>query len=182
MKKVILSLFVCLLITSLSAITAISVPSSAYVKKGELFRNAVSGEDDAPFWAKGNFSGKWGIELDFFGNKADIELGNVSGYYSNTYLGFIGGFIKYGMFSGEFVPYHDDSKATDIFGFYFGPALVGKIGDVEVESLEYTGSCNETWYTGISRGDYPNETYFDWRIIASEGPTFYMKGTFSAFD
>ena len=100
----------------------------------------------------------------------NIELGTVSGYYKEGALSF---------FAGAFVPHWNESCVTYINGVYFGPILFGELGDLTVEDAEYEGTCNETIYVGI--GNY-NATNFDWRLMGQEGPTFYMKGTFTKFE
>ena len=99
-----------------------------------------------------------------------IELGNISGYYGKFF-----GPLR--VIKGEFYPHWNHTKITNIVGICSDKVIFGEIGEVDLKDV-YDVETNETNFVGI--GD-KNETNFDWRIMGREGPTFYMKGTFSKF-
>jgi hypothetical protein len=165
MKKVIfilISVFV-LLMPTITAINFQKTNSNEYT---------LETSDDTPAWADGSFSGKWGIReySILFQRLINIELGNVSGYYSNGFLNRI---------DGKFIPRWNESLETRIVGRYIGPFIFGSLGNLEMEDPDYSDDVNQTFYVGLGTN---NETVFDFRLMGQEGPTFYMKGTFSKFN
>lgn len=133
----------------------------------------VSSTDNAPAWADGYINGTWGIrEYILFIGMVEIEIGNISGYYTNM-VGPLNRFI------GEIYTHWDQSKKSEISGLYFGSFIIGQLGDIDIENITLEIKENETGFGGY--GDQ-NETNFDWRIVSKSGPTYYLKGTFSKFE
>lgn len=157
MKKFLASLMICFLVASLS------VASSAPLSKAKLVVESSSNSADAPDWAVGNFTGEWGLNIwgdDWF------AIGPVNGYYGQ---GFVGS-VKFGRFLMTYLE-SDGENGTSFQGLFVGPYLLGIATDLQTE--------NSSAFVGL--GSY-NETAFRWRIMAMEGPTLFMRGTFNEFE
>jgi hypothetical protein len=154
MKKILFGIGVCFLLLFMS--TATSTSMNNYI---------TINQDDAPTWAKGNFTGSWGLNIwgeDWF------SLGNIEGYYGIGFL--FNDELKIGRFLIEYKE-NGEENGTNLEGIFFGSFLLGRATDME------TG--NQSVFVGI--GNY-NETNFRWRIMGQTGPVLYMKGTFAKFD
>jgi len=143
--------------------------------------SGLSYKSDTPFWASGTFSGKWGLrEYDFFADFFDgengngmveYEIGELSGFYGKI-------FHNLYVIQGEFYPYDNQSRVSNISGLCYGHLLGGRIGDIKVDKDNYDIELNEANYGAY--GDF-NETCFNWRLMLNSGPTFYLKGDFLKF-
>ena len=174
MKKLLI-LGVCLLLASMPAMTAVSLPKLRNLNRSLPFseRALSNNEEEIPSWATGNITGKWGIEiLNETSEEITIELGNITGYYGDKYIGII---------SGKIEPYENSSNVTYFEGLFLGPFILGRVGEmkINIEELGYNKVYNESLFVGI--GDM-NETEYHWRIIGLKGPTFYLDGEFEKFD
>jgi hypothetical protein len=171
MRRKIILICLCVILVLLPTVSSISIQKIKNIieKKTDCF--FIDSSNDVPYWADGNFTGKWGMELSsIFLGKIEIELGNVYGYFSEN---------MFGRLNGKFTYYWNETKTTNISGVYFGAFIFGGIGDVEINTIEYNGKCNESVYAGL--GDR-NETDFYFRLIGREGPIYYMEGKFNHFD
>ena len=169
MKKIFMIVGICFLFLGMSIVSSMPLKELNNSKTNNILSGLES--DGAPNWADGTFNGTWGIReySIFFHRLLNIELGTVSGYYTEGNLGY---------FVGEFIPHWNTSMKTEINGLFFGQILFGQIGDLTVDDVDYEGTVNETIYVGIGS---VNETDFNWRLMGLEGPTFYMKGNFEKF-
>ena len=157
MKKVLTSIFICILFASLSVTSAVSA-----IDARQIVETSQTPED-APDWAIGNFTGEWGLNIwghDWF------SIGPVSGYYGR---GFAGN-LKFGRFIITYLE-SDGENGTTFQGLFIGPYLLGTATDIQTD--------NTTAFVGL--GSY-NETAFNWRIMGMKGPTLFMKGTFNEFE
>ncbi len=135
----------------------------------------------APIWAIGNISGKWGIrEYDLLvdildGDKGngmvEFEIGEIHGYFGNI-------FNKIYIFQGIFYPNNNKSNISNITGLCYGHLVGGRIGEINIDLDTYNIELSEANYCGI--GEF-NETFFNWRLILKTGPTFYIYGDFLKF-
>lgn len=163
MKKIFLIIGVCVILLGMSTATAISIHKIKNINSEKIITSTISADpENAPNWAVGNFTGKWGLNV--WG--ADwLPLGCVEGYYGK-------GFhwnVKIGRLLIEYAR-NDEENSSKLEGIFFGPYLLGKATDE---------NGNETAFVGI--GSY-NETNFRWRVMGEVGPTLYMKGTFAKFE
>ena len=136
---------------------------------------------DIPMWAKGKFTGTWGLrEYDFLADIFDgsdgdgmieHEIGELSGFYGNI-------INKVYIIQGVFYPHENHSKTSNITGICYGHLLGGRIGDINVNMDTYEIELYEANYGAL--GDF-NETSFNWRLMLRTGPTFYLKGNFISF-
>ncbi len=159
MKKILVSLTICFLFASLSATSAVSVTPA------KSFLEISSDPEDAPDWAVGNFTGEWGLNV--WGNDW-FAIGPVNGYYGN---GFVGS-VKFGRFLITYLE-SDGENGTTFQGLFIGPYLLGTTTDIHIQT------DNSSAFVGL--GSY-NETAFRWRIMAMQGPTLFMRGTFNGFE
>ena len=174
MKKIIIITITCLLLIATPALAGFQAKTNLFTKLNNYEA------DEAPKWADGTFNGTWGLReynwlVDLLdGNKTgmvEIELGNVTGHY--------GKYLKQiCIFQGEFYPYCNTSQKSNISGVSLGRILGGRIGDIDVDAEDYNFELEEANYCGIGG---INQTGFDWRIMLSHGPTFYIKGTYNSF-
>jgi hypothetical protein len=142
---------------------------------------SLSYNSEAPVWAIGTFSGKWGLReydllADIFDGKngsgmVEYELGELSGYYGKI-LG------KVYVIQGIFYPHDNQSRISNITGICYGHLLGGRIGDIKVNMDMYNIELSEANYGAF--GDF-NETCFNWRLMLKTGPTFYLTGDFLKF-
>ena len=164
MKKILMILLVSFTLMIMPCISGFSVLNIKEEIDTQITTKGFSSNpEDAPDWAIGNFTGRWG--LDFFGHDW-FTIGSVKGFYGK---GFIRN-IRFGRFQ---IHYNESGEVngTLLEGIFFGTYLLGK-------SLnEETG--NKTSFVGL--GGY-NETHFRWRVMGMHGPTIYMKGIFSEFE
>jgi hypothetical protein len=143
--------------------------------------SALTLKSDTPFWASGTFSGKWGLrEYDFLADLFDgdngngmieYEIGEISGYYGKI-------FGSLYVIQGIFYPHENLSRISNITGICYGRLMGGRIGDIKVDIDSYDFELNEANYGAY--GNF-NETNFDWRLMLSSGPTFYLRGNFTRF-
>ena len=166
MKKTLPILILCSILLLMPLSTGLQIQTaSTQTQKQTLVEKVLQPtplDDEPPSWANGNFSGVWG--LDIWG-EAHIPLGVMYGYYGN---------MNFGVFLGEFRNYWEENASGYLRGLFFGPIMAGGLGNVSnVGNYE-----NETIFVGIGRY---NETNFHWRIMGESGPTFFMKGTYTAF-
>ena len=172
MKKILI-IGVCLLIMSMPLVSALSLPRlrSRSITTFETFNSFD--EEEIPTWATGNVTGKWGIEIiNETSEENIIELGNITGYYSDRYVGLI---------SGKIEPYENESNATYFEGIFLGPFILGRIGElkINIEEIGYYKNYNETIFVGIGE---MNETEYHWRVLGLKGPIFYWDGEFQKFE
>jgi len=170
MKKIIIVLLSIFIILTCQSISAFSIIKNNHTL---VNRNIDNKEfNDIPYWADGYLNGTWGIrEYNILLGMIEIPIGNISGFYGKVL-----GPINY--FSGQFYPIWNQSKLTNITGFYFSSFILGRIGDIDVTQIEYDIKTNESGYGGF--GSY-NQTNFNYRIVGKSGPTIFLKGTFSKF-
>lgn len=143
--------------------------------------SSLSLNSDYPIWATGNFSGTWGLReydflRDFFDGEngdgmVEFEIGELSGYFAKILSNFY-------FFQGVFYPYENQSKISNISGLCYGHLIGGRIGNISANIDNYDVELREANYCAY--GNF-NETCFNWRLMLSSGPTFYMKGDFSSF-
>jgi len=117
-------------------------------------------KDTPPTWAKGNFSGVWG--LDVWGEN-NTPLGWMVGYYKLS--------INIGYFAAGFNFFGEPAILWVMQGYFFGIFMFGNMG-----KNEYT---NQTFFVGICK--YNNSEY-KWRIVGEEGPLFFMSGKYTPFN
>ncbi len=174
MKKILITLGICLLIATMPAMTSLSLPKFKNINKPISILEKVSlNEEDIPIWADGTINGTWGLREFFLSNMIEIPIGNISGYYGKL-------FGQINIFSGKIYPNWNTSLITNITGIYFGPVLFGGIGDINLTVDDiYNINVNETNYVGIGN---KNDTDFNWRIMGISGPTFFIKGDFTQFE
>jgi hypothetical protein len=165
MRKIVVVIGICFLISVMPITTAISFPNRSQpiskIEKTQRFifndEKSVCTLDDPPEWANGNFSGEWGITLLGLPVKA---LGWIEGYYQNIGFGRLEGYLA------EF----NKTASTKISGVMLYVFFLGGVEDIS------TG--NGTFVSGIG---IANETHFYWRISAIIGPSFYMACEYSKF-
>lgn len=143
--------------------------------------SGISYNSDSPIWASGSFSGKWGLReydflRDFFDGEngngmVEYEIGELSGYYGKI-------FSNLYIIQGEFYPYDNTSRVSNISGICYGHLLGGRIGNISADIDTYEVELREANYGAY--GNF-NETCFNWRLMLNTGPTFYLKGEFSKF-
>jgi len=170
LKKLFHVITICILLLALPMTTAISSPLNQLFKPNNKALNfeiktfedtkEISTKDSPPKWAKGNFSGEWG--LDIWG-EYHIPLGWMLGYYKLS--------MNIGYFAAGFNFFGEYDISWFIQGFFFGIFMFGSMGE-----NEYT---NQTFFVGI--GKY-SENKYHWRLIGEHGPTFFMRGTYTKFD
>jgi hypothetical protein len=138
---------------------------------------SISYKNEAPIWAIGTISGKWGIrEYDLLADIFDgdnngmveFEIGEIHGYYGRI-------FGKVYIFQGIFYPNSNKSRTSNITGLCYGHLIGGRMGDINIDVDLYNIELSEANYCGI--GDF-NETFFNWRLLLKSGPTFYINGEF----
>ena len=173
MKKLLLTLTVCILLISVPIMTAASTPTIKNYRTSYLLEKigVKSDSEEPPSWADGTFNGTWGVrEYILFIGVVNISLGNVSGYYAKKHLGWIAGTLYVKNETDK------DTPVSEFKGLFFDVFFCGRLGKMDVEVDEnYNTSNDETPFVGIG---YQNETEFDWRLMGLKGPTFYMKGEF----
>jgi hypothetical protein len=158
-KSVILTLVVCMVVSSISATTAMPIRNISKIQK--YIPQAISTIDNEtpPDWATGNFSGIWGLNI---GGQPLPPAGWLTGYYSDMGIG---------RFVGVFAPFNATNVTGYIGGILFGPFMLGIVGN------STTG--NMTYFVGLGGA---NTTHFYWRIMGFVGPTFYMYGMYNKFE
>ena len=161
MKKVLLTIGLCILFLGMSSATSLSIPKINKFSSEKIVINSADPED-APSWAAGNFTGEWGLNV---WGEDWIRLGYVEGYYS---IGFHWD-TKIGCLSVEYVK-NGEKNGTTLNGVFFGSFLLGRATNE---------TSAETVFVGIG---FYNETSFRWRIMGETGPVLYMKGIFTPFE
>ena len=174
MKKLLLIVGICSLLVGMPVTAAISTPimSHAESKMNTIEKemslvertNPTVTTEAPPDWANGNFSGVWGIDI---WGETHIPIGWLYGYYKRN--------MRIGFFAGVFATFEEENFSHYLAGFFFGPFMFGKVGEIVGENE--TG--NKTVFVGL--GGY-NETHFYWRIMGIKGPTFFMYGIYSKFN
>ena len=160
MKKILVIGGVCLLLITMPIITALptELVQNPHTLMPILKKQTIS-LDEPPDWAKGNFTGVWGL------NVLGIPLapiGWIVGYYQN---------IGLGNFAGVFGSFNDTNATGAIIGIMLWVFFLGGVGSIE------TG--NGTYVSGIG---VANETHYYVRIHAIIGPSFYIHVKYTKFE
>jgi len=162
MKKIVLTLGICILLIAMPTALSLQLPSpNQHMRNPEKTNISPIPEpvEDPPDWANGNFTGVWGIDI---WGETQIPIGWLFGYYRH---------INFGYFYGVFDDFFSDNDSNFIQGFFVGPFMFGSLGN--------ESSANDTIFVGL--GSY-NETHFYWRIMGMTGPTFFMYGEYTKFE
>jgi hypothetical protein len=158
MKKRMILIGVCCLLL-LSPITmGVSVHQPTVTDSPVLEKTRVSTLGPPPSWAKGNFSGVWG--LSFLGYPL-APLGWITGYYQT---------IGLGSLDAVYASFNETNATAFLRGIMLWIFFMGGAGSLQ------TG--NGTWVTGIG---VANETHFYWRINPLIGPSYYIFCSYTAF-
>jgi hypothetical protein len=160
MKK--LFLVVCiisLVCASIPATSGLSLPKPGSIQIPANTTRPTGGNETPPAWAKGNFSGVWGITL--FGVPA-APLGWITGYYEN---------IGLGKLEAKFAVFNQTNATATLIGFMLWIFFFGGVTD------RSTG--NSTWVSGIG---VANETHYYMRLNAIIGPSYYIFCTYTPFE
>jgi hypothetical protein len=159
MKKQLIVLGIILLLIVMPALpTVISTP----VQKNPLpLQKTPTYQllDPAPDWAKGNFSGVWGITI--LGVPTQ-PLGWINGYYEN---------IGLGKLEAEYADFNSTNATATLGGFMLWIFFFGGVKNIA------TG--NTTWVSGIG---VANETDYYLRLNAIIGPSYYMFVQYTKFE
>jgi hypothetical protein len=157
MKKIIGCVSLCCLVL-LVPITA-GLPMHYMIPNRQIIVSNQRIQADAPpDWAKGNFSGVWGLTV--LGVPLD-PAGWIKGYYQH---------IGLGQFDGTYATFNETNATSFLKGIMLWIFFLGGAGNIQ------TGKG--TWVTGIG---VANETHFYWRINAIIGPSFYIYCQYYAF-
>ena len=161
MKKILITIAVCLLIIGMPAMTAFPMTKQNIVQTQLKSRTpSVLYNDTPPDWAAGNFSGVWGLTI--FGIPL-APSGWIEGYFANT--------PGLGRLEGGYAEFNVTNATTILTGFMIWIFFLGGVVNVA------TG--NGTWVTGIG---VANETHFYWRLNAIIGPSYYIHCEYSKFE
>jgi hypothetical protein len=182
MKKIVTIMVIGFLFIAMPIITgANTTKNEKNIQILPLLKYKSANDQNTPLWADGTFNGTWGLKeysfiAELFGDKdglVEIELGNISGYYSKPFK-----ILPIRYLKGQIYPHWNHSKIINITAVYLGPYVIGKIGDIDIKEPGYNidVKTNETEFGGIGRH---NNTNFNWRIIGPKGPSFYMQGIFN---
>ena len=158
-KLVILTLVICMVVSSISATTAVPIRNLSKIQEHIPQAVATMDTETPPDWATGNFSGVWGLNI---AGQPLPPAGWLAGYYSNMGIG---------RFVGVFAPFNATNVTGYIGGILLGPFMLGIVGN------STTG--NKTYFVGLGGA---NTTHFYWRIMGFVGPTFYMYGLYTKFE
>ena len=167
MKKLLVVIGICFLLTAMPATIAVSTPKLKTIQRSVNVLSQQQSEnekntspaDDPPGWANGNFSGLWG--LDIWG-EWHIPVGWMFGYYKRT--------PKFGYYYAGFADFGQTNASWFIQGIFVGPFMFGSLGENEY--------ANDTIFVGIGRIE--NNEYH-WRLMGEEGPTFFVDGEYTEF-
>ncbi len=157
MKKFIFVIGLCVLLLSMP-LTPGKTPTMqicSFKKTNQLSSQPA----DAPSWAKGNFTGVWGITL--FGIPTQ-PIGWISGYYEN---------IGLGKLEAEYAVFNTTNATASLGGimvwvFFFG-------------AVKNYASGNTTVMSGIG---IANQTHYYLRLNAIIGPSYYMHVKYTKFE
>lgn len=167
MKKLLVVIGICALLSLMPTTLAVSTPTTKlaqrntniFTKEKPVIEETLSPTDDPPGWANGNFSGIWGFDI---WGEWHIPIGWTYGFYKLN--------PNFGYFYAGFAKFGEENASWFIQGFFFGPFMFGSIGENEY--------ANETLFVGIGR---INETDYHWRMMGEVGPTFFVDGTYTKF-
>ena len=115
--------------------------------------------DDPPEWARGNFSGVWGLTI--LGLPLE-PAGWIRGYYEE---------IGLGRFVGEFAEFGETNATGGLIGYMLWIFFLGGVGSLS------TG--NGTYVSGIG---VANETHYYLRLSAIIGPSYYVHVKYTRFN
>jgi hypothetical protein len=159
MKKILMTIGVCLLILGMSTTTALPLQKAQHLQthiQEPTTHTLIN--DTPPDWANGNFTGVWGVNI--LGIPL-APLGWIEGYYQN---------IGLGQLYGEYAAFNITNATDYVSGIMLWIFFLGKAGNLA------TG--NGTFVSGIG---IANETHFYWRINAIIGPSFYIFCEYTKF-
>ena len=161
MKKLLSILGICILLVGTPAAMAISLPRTHTMKTNITNHEpSMLTTDDPPDWAKGNFTGVWGL------NVLGIPLppsGWIEGYFANT--------PGWGRLEAEFAEFNVTNATAKLSGFMIWVFFLGGVSSIA------TG--NGTFVSGIG---VANETHFYWRLNAIIGPNYYIHCNYTKFE
>jgi len=163
MKKILVIVGVCSLLITMPITTAIP---TKLVKNSRILnpimpsiKKQTVNLDDPPDWAKGNFTGVWGINI--LGIPL-APLGWIAGYYQR---------IGLGNLAGVFGGFNDTNATGEIVGIMLWIFFLGGVGSIE------TG--NGTYVSGLG---IANETHYYMRLNAIIGPSYYIFVKYAKFE
>jgi len=158
MKKIILFVGLCCLVLIAPITIGASIQKTIPSKQIIPSNHAVAPCAEPPAWAKGNFSGFWGITV--LGVPL-APIGWITGYYQN---------IGFGKLEALYADFNQTNATSSLGGFMLWIFFFGGATNLQ------TG--NATWVSGIG---IANQTSFYWRINALIGPSFYIRCNYTAF-
>jgi hypothetical protein len=160
MKKIVIMTFViCIVLSSMSSATTLPLQKNNKIQQLLPQATTTMENQTPPDWAKGNFSGVWGITV--LGVPA-APSGWITGYYQN---------IGFGKLEAVYADFNHTNATAYLNGFMVWIFFLGGTGNLP------TG--NVTWVTGIG---VANQTHFYWRINAIIGPSFYIHCQYTKFE
>lgn len=161
MKKFIFVILLAVMLVAMPSIASFQVPSkNNHSIKLKNLNQQLMQNDTPPDWAKGNFSGVWG--LNFLGLPLK-PAGWIKGYFANQ--------PGLGRLEAEFAEFNVTNATGIIGGYMIWIFFLGFVGSAE------TG--NGTYVAGIG---VANETHFYWRLNAIIGPSYYIHCEYTKFE
>ena len=161
MKKALFVLGICLILVGMSTASALPLPKLRHLEaKIPNTTYPVSNNDTPPDWAKGNFTGVWG--LNFLGIPLP-PIGWIKGYFAHT--------PGWGRLEGGYAEFNVTNATNNLTGFMIWIFFLGGVTNIA------TG--NGTYVSGIG---VANETHFYWRLNAIIGPTYYIHCEYTKFE
>lgn len=165
-KNIVVSIGICSLLIFSPLALGLSIQKTIPFQHNDSSQQPPSLADEPPAWAKGNFSGVWGMNL--IGVPLP-PIGWITGYYQGLGSGKVVGLGKFDAMYSLFNHTNATSflRGTLLWYFFFGRA-----GNL---------STNKgTWVTGIGVTD---DTEFFWRLHEIIGPSLsiYILCNYTAF-
>ena len=157
-KKIVLCVSICSLLLLTPLALGVSIQKTTPAQQSVTPQQPTILSDDPPEWAKGNFSGVWGITA------LGIPLppaGWITGYYQ---------VIGLGQLDAVYAEFNDTNATSFLRGIMLWIFFLGGAGSLATNKT--------TWVSGIG---VANDTAFYWRINAIIGPSFYIFCNYTAF-
>jgi hypothetical protein len=158
MKKNVICVGVCCLLLLSPIALCASIQKTDPSKQIMPLNQPIITSDEPPTWAKGNFSGVWGVTV--LGAPLP-PLGWIQGYYQN---------IGFGKLDAVYADFNHTNATSYLRGFMLWIFFFGGAGNL--------AGGNTTWVSGI--GVANNSSYYC-RINALIGPSFYILVNYTAF-
>ena len=157
-KKIVLCISICCLLILSPIALGVSLPNTTPLQKIVSSPQSTTLNDEPPAWAKGNFSGVWGVTVL---GVPFPPAGWITGYYQ---------IVGLGNLDAVYATFNDTNATSFLRGIMLWIFFLGGAGNLTTNK--------GTWVTGIG---VANDTAFYWRLNAIIGPSFYILCNYTTF-